>query len=105
MRFHEQDTNGYRLLDDDAFDRAVDARMEAVDRLMELAEDVNRLRGSAIDRMHRLRLVEQQAAEVRRALVDEARAVSFTWREIGAALGLSAAAARRRYGTGKRRRR
>lgn len=45
-----------------------------------------------------LRLAEIQAGIVRRSLVLEARAASFSWPEVGAALGLTGMEASRLYG-------
>ncbi|MBO3663651.1 hypothetical protein [Microbacterium stercoris] len=76
---------------------AADRRAERADLLLALAEEVNTAPCSALERLELLRLVEVQALDVRRAIVDEARVAGHSWREVAGVLGISEGEARRRY--------
>lgn len=73
-------------------------RTHELEKLSNLVTAVGPTRGDQLDMLGMLRLTEIQVGIVRRSLVLEARAASFSWPEVGAALGLTGMEASRLYG-------
>ena len=72
-------------------------RDRELETLSGLVCSLEHTRGDQLDILGMLRLAEIQIGIVRRALVAEARATGWSWRDVGLALGLTSAEAAEKY--------
>ena len=72
-------------------------RSRELEKLAGLVDSIERMRSDQLDMLGMLRLAEIQIGITRRALIAEARAVGWSWRDIGLALGLSGDEAAEKY--------
>lgn len=73
-------------------------RSRELEKLAGLVDSIERMRSDQLDMLGMLRLAEIQIGITRRALIAEARAVGWSWRDIGLALGLPGDEAAEKYG-------